>query len=193
METLKKQLSEECSYRMRDETMDRFLGLMTETVELKDGEPLIPYGRFDNNVYVLKSGIVRSVWFDGLKETTFAFALPGTVIISYYSFYLREPSFSQFEACCDSAVMKIPKAGFVELMEQSHDFAQWVAWMSLSQLWFYEKKRLVVNGDARERFESLLRNRPEIIEKVRSKVIASYIGITPQYLSNLKKTLMPKR
>jgi hypothetical protein len=64
--------------------------------------------------------------------------------------------------------------------------------MSMSQLWFYEKKRTVLNGYARERFESLMKNRPEIIEKVQAKIIASYIGITPQYLSTLKRQYMLK-
>ncbi len=192
MEDLKKHLLGECTYRIADETLDKFVGLMTESRELKTGEALIPYGKFDNNVYVLRSGIIRSVYFDGLKETTHAFAMPGTVVISYYSFYMREPSFSQMEACCDSVVMKITKDKFEELIRQSHDFAQWMMWMSMSQLWFYEKKRTVLNGDAKERFESLVRNRPEIIEKVQAKIIASYIGITPQYLSTLKRQFMLK-
>ncbi|MDR2890184.1 MAG: Crp/Fnr family transcriptional regulator [Alistipes sp.] len=187
METLKKQLFEECSYRMRDETMEEFVALMSEEIELKEYEPLIPYGRFDNNVYVLKSGIMRSVYFDGPKEKTFAFALPGTVMISYYSFYMREPSFSQFEACCDSVVMKVPRAKFVELSERSHDFAQWMMWMSLGQLWFGEKKRTTVSGDAMERFRILLKIIPDIMDKVSMKTVASYIGITPQYLSKLKR------
>jgi CRP-like cAMP-binding protein len=173
---------------MKEETMERFLGLMTELPELKTGEPLIPYDRYDNNIYVLKSGIIRSVYFDGIQERTFAIAMAGTVMISYYSFYRREPSYFQLEACCDATVaMKISKSAFVNLIKESNDFAQWILWMSVGQLWFYEKKLAVVNGDARERFESLLRNRPEIIEKVPAKIIASYIGITPQYLSKLKR------
>jgi CRP-like cAMP-binding protein len=187
METLKKQLNAECSYRMKDETMDKFIALMTEQIELKENEPLIPYGKFDDNVYILRSGITRSIYFDGTKEITYSFALPGTIMISYYPFYVRESSFFQIEACCDSVVMKITKRRFFELIEQSNDFAQWVIWLSMAQLWIYEKKLLIVNGDAQERFESLIKNRPEIIEKVSAKVIASYIGITPQYFSRMKR------
>ncbi len=51
METLRKLLNAECDYRMADETMDTFLGLMTE-VPLKNKEPIIPYGRLDNSIYV---------------------------------------------------------------------------------------------------------------------------------------------
>ncbi len=191
METLRKQLNAECSYSMEDETMDRFIALMTE-VELKAGEALIPYGKFDDNVYILKDGIMRTIYFDGLKEITYSFALPGTMMISYYSYYMRSPSFFQLEACCDSVMMKVTKREFVELIRQSNDFAQWIIWLSTAQLWIYEKKLSVVNGDAKERFESLLKNRPEIIEKVSAKIIASYIGITPQYFSKLKRQCFRK-
>jgi CRP-like cAMP-binding protein len=192
METLRKLLDAECRYRMKDETMDRFLGLMTEQVELKEGEPLIPYGKFDNNVYVLKSGIIRSVYFNGCKEITYSFSSPGTVMISYYPFYMREPSFLQREACCESVAMKIRNADLVGLTEQSSDFAQWMLWISTAQLWLYEKKLSVVNGDAKERFCALIKNRPEIVKNVSSRIIASYIGITPEYLCRLKKRFMPE-
>jgi hypothetical protein len=47
----------------------------------------------------------------------------------------------------------------------------------------------VLNGTATERFEALLKNRPEILKNVSSKVIASYIGVTPTSLSRLKREL----
>jgi CRP-like cAMP-binding protein len=170
---------------MKDETMDRFLALMTR-MELKRGEPLIHYGKFNDNVYIVREGIVRITWFDGFKEATFSFAMPGTLAISYYSFLKGDVSFSKYEACCESVVMKISKADFIGLAKESHDFAQWMMFMSLEQLLFHERKREVMNGDAKERFEALIDNRPEIIEKVSSKIVASYIGVTPQYLSRLK-------
>ena len=193
METVRKNLHAECSYRMKEETMDRFLALVTEQIELKDGEPLIPYGKFDDNVYILRSGIARSIYFDGSKEVTYSFALPGTIMISYYPFYMRDTSYFQIEACCDSVILKITKKDFFELTEQSNDFAQWVIWLLVAQLWIYEKKLSVVNGNARERFESLIKNRPEIMENVPFKTIASYIGITPEYYSRLKKRFAPKK
>lgn len=191
MEALRKLLDAECGYRMKDETMDRFLGSMTE-FNLKRNKVLIPYNECDSNVYVVKEGIVRVAYFDGFKEKTFGFALPGSLMISYYSFLKGRPSFSKYEACCDSVVMKIPKAKFTELVYHSHDFSTWMMFMSLEQLLFHERKLEVVNGDAREQFEALIDNRPEIIENVSSKIIASYIGITQQYLSTLKRLFAHK-
>jgi CRP-like cAMP-binding protein len=189
MENLKKLLFAECEYRMKEEAMDMFLDSMTE-LKLKAYEPLIDYGALDSNIYVVRNGIVRSAYFNGFREMTYAFGMAGTMLSSYFPFYRCEPSFFKYEACCDSAVMKITKTKFLELTRQSHDFAQWVMWMAWGQLWLYEKKLQIVNGDAKERFESLVKNRPEIMENVPMKYIAAYIGVTPQYLSNLKQEIM---
>jgi CRP-like cAMP-binding protein len=189
---LKELLNGECTYRMKDETMDRFVELMSG-MELKDKEVLVPYGRFDSNIYIVREGIFRYVYFDGTKEVTFGFALPGTLMISYYSFYKHESSFFQIEACCRSSVMKISKADFDELTERSNDFARWMLRLSAAQLWHYEQKLAVVNGGAGERLEALFKKRPEIIENVSSRILATYIGIIPSSLSRLKRQLMKKQ
>ncbi len=53
---LKQLLYDEYRCEMSDELFDRFIGVATE-VSLKNGEPLIPYDRFDPNVYIHKSGL----------------------------------------------------------------------------------------------------------------------------------------
>ena len=47
----------------------------------------------------------------------------------------------------------------------------------------------IIQGPAKERYESILKNRPEIIKNVSLKIIASYLGITPQYLSKLRRNM----
>jgi CRP-like cAMP-binding protein len=189
MDELKKLLDAECDYRMKEETMESFTALMTE-FDLKRNEAMIPYGVADNNIYIVKRGIIRVAYFNGFKEMTYAFGMAGTMLTSFYSFYDHAPSFFKVEACCETVVMKISRTKFVELTERSHDFSQWAMWMSMMQLWFYEKKLAIVNGDAKERFESLIKNRPEIMERVPMKYIASYIGVTPQYLCRMKRQFM---
>ncbi len=191
MEMLKQLLNKECDRRLSEQALDAFTGLMSE-MKLKNHQPLISYGQFDDNVYVVKDGILRFVYFDGLKEMTFGFSTPGTVIIQYHSFYRREPSFFQIESCGRSTVMKVSRADFEELKTTSDNFLQWMFRIQAAQLWLYEKRLAVVNGSAKERLESLVRQRPEILEKVSSKVIASYIGVTPSSLSRLKRELRKK-
>jgi CRP-like cAMP-binding protein len=192
METLKKLLSEECTYRLPDELMDEFMDSLTE-VRLKPNEILIPYGRMDDNVYVVRSGIIRYCYFDGDREKTFSFWTPGNVMLQYHCYYMRQPAFFQLEACGESVVMKISKSEMEGFVARSHEFARWMLSLSLEQLYTNDMKLSLINGEAKERFLSLIQNRPEIMARVPLKVIASYLGITPQYLSQLRKTHFKKK
>ncbi len=186
MEALRNDLNAECDYRMKTETMDKFLSLMTE-VRLKNKEPMIPYGKMDDSVYVVKEGIIRAVYFDGVMEKTFFFAIHGTLLMSYHAHYIRQPAVLQYESCGNSVVMRISKFKIDELLEQSKDFACWMYKMHLGQLYYWEKKQVMHIGTPLERLETLVSVRPEILRRVSTKNIASYVGIHPNSLSRLKK------
>lgn len=163
MEKLKELLANECSFRPSGKLLDELLA-PAESIELKKNEVLIMSGRLDPNVYIVKSGVMRYSYMNGIREVTFAFALPGSVMIAMHSYYAH-------------------------LVSSSHEFAQWALRYAQGQLFYLEKKDSVINGNAKERFISLIHKRPEIIEKVALKHIASYLGITQPYLSLLKKQL----
>ncbi len=188
MEELKQLLYDECMYKMPDEVLDRFLNVMSE-VRLKDKEALIPYGKIDNSLYIQKSGIIRFCYFDGDVEKTYGFALPGTVMISYHSFHMHKPSFFQLESCGESVVCRVSKKDVDSLIDSSHEFAKWIISLSMGQLYFVETKISLINGRAKERFMSMIKNRPEIINRVPMKIIASYLGVAPEYLYRLKKDI----
>ena len=50
-------------------------------------------------------------------------------------------------------------------------------------------KGRIIQGSAKERYEAMMKNRPDIAMRVPLKIIASYLGITPQYLSKLRREL----
>lgn len=184
----KKLLKEESPCPISDELIDSLLNKAKE-VKFASGDVLIPYNSLDYNVYFLESGILRFAYLDGDNERTYAFAAPGTMFMSMHSFCAGRPSFIQIEACGEVNVVKITKMDFDKLVDQSHEFTKWMLTLSNMQLWANEMKLSVINGTAKEKFISLLENRPEIMEKVPLKIIASYLGITPEYLSSLKRNL----
>jgi CRP-like cAMP-binding protein len=162
----------------------------TTEVQVKPGHALIAYGRLDDNIYILKKGIVRYCWFDGSNERTYGFAMPGSLMISYHSYYMRQPSFFQLEACREKVIaLRLPKKELDNLIDTSHEVAKWMLHISLGQLHINEIKLSVINGNARERFEAMVRTRNEIMAGVSMRTIASYLGITPAYLSRLKKNM----
>lgn len=191
MKEFKKALAAEAPFKLSEETMERFCGLM-QSLSLKKKDILIECGKVDTNIYIVKSGIIRRVHMDGMKEITVAFALAGTMIISYHSYCYRQPTYYQFEACCDSEVMVVSKEKFEKLVAESHEFACWALNMAQCSLYYNELKSSVINGDAMERYSSLLKNRPEILQKVSMKIIASYLGVSQAYFSRIRKKITLK-
>lgn len=171
---------------MSDELFERFIGGMTE-IHLKNKEVLIPHGKIDTNLYIQKDGLLRAWYMDGESEKTFGFAGPGTVTISHFSHYVNKPAVFQIDSCGETTVLKMTKKQLDELVEGSHEFAKWLLTVRLGQLYTNEFKLTAIAGTAKERYISLLRNRPEILERVSSRIIASYLGVAPPYLSYLKK------
>ncbi|MPM82677.1 hypothetical protein SDC9_129739 [bioreactor metagenome] len=192
MEKFKELLAQECSLKLSEELIDKLLA-PAETIELKRNEVLIMSGRYDPNIYIVKDGVMRYSYMDGVKEITFVFALPASMMISMHSFYSGLPAFYQIEACCKSTVLRVPQSHYNHLVETSHEFAKWALRYSQGQIYYLEKKDSVVNGNAKERLLSLIQNRPEIMEIIPLKHIASYIGVTQPYLSLLKKKIKAQK
>ena len=129
--------------------------------------------------------------FDGERERTISFGLPGTIFSSRHSFYAGLPSYYRVEACCDSVVLKVLKADYVGLIERNPRFAIWALHYAWCEQFYNELRQATVhNGTAEERYRHMLRTRPELTEAVSQRVIASYLGVTPEYLCRLKRRLL---
>lgn len=188
-EPIRDLLRVEGTFRPSDEIIDKFLSCMEE-ITVRPKERLIDHGSINTNVYCIKSGILRLFHIEDSREITFGFATPGTIILSLHSYYMKQPAFIMAENCKKEAkVLRMDKAQFDRLVEESHEFSRWMLNIAIGQLYSCEHKLFLINGSAKERYLAVVRNRPDIIEAVPSNVIASYLGVTPQYLCHLKSEL----
>lgn len=97
----------------------------------------------------------------------------------------------QFEACKKGCTcIEIPKARFKELLAESHECACWMFDLAMGQFYTSEKKLKYIKGDARERIIAVLKYRPEILEYVSARTLASYIGVTEAYFCRIKKEIL---
>lgn len=178
-------IAAETAYPLAEAVVDSFIDLGT-VVEYGPGEAITAEGSVDPGVYMLVEGIIRSWCWDGIVEKTAYFGTPGTMCVSFHSYLMGQAAPNTHEACCRSLLLRVSRESFNRLIDESHDFAKWALVNAQQQLYFFERKNRLIQGSARERYESLLKNRPEVARNVPLKMIASYLGITPQYLSRLR-------
>lgn len=178
-------LPDECNHKPKEETLCKLIEC-ANTVTLEKGDALIASGEYDPNLYIIIDGLLRCCFWNGDKEETDFFSTIPTIFLDYSSYYSGGKSFYRYEACLDSRVIKIQKQDYDRLLNESHDFALWMLSLANSQSYHYEMKVKMDLGDAKTKYEHLNKYFPEIFNLVPLGMIASYLKITPQYLSKIR-------
>ncbi|MEZ3518909.1 MAG: Crp/Fnr family transcriptional regulator [Muribaculaceae bacterium] len=187
IEDIKLLIKNELGYLPKGRGIEDMLELAREESYTR-GQAIIQEGRKCPDIYIVTCGIVRFADMDGERERTFAFALPGSIVMSKHSFVMDLPSYYRLEACCDTDVLVIDRDEFWALMERDHEMALWMLKYAYGECFYQEYKNASVhNGTAADRYRRMLADRPEITDRVPQKMVASYLGVTPEYLSKLKR------
>lgn len=180
------ELDAECDVKINHSILEEFIDLGS-LLRFSTGKNFVTAGEIDDSVYVMVSGIMRSYYLDGDKEVTEAFGLSPSVLLSYHSYCMNAPALSNFEACTPIKVLQVKRVDYDNLIRQQPQFAQWCLRVAQTQLFYHELRRRTFTGSARDRYIAFIQQRPQIIRQVSLRKIASYLGITPQYLYNLRR------
>lgn len=134
-------------------------------------------------VYQVQSGLLRSYTIDEKgKEHIFMFAPEGWIIADYAT--PDEPCDLFIDALEDSILLQKPKD-----MGSEHEIEKLIKRIGVLQ----KRVIMLMSASAFERYEHFIETYPDIVQRVPQKMIASYLGITPEALSALKNQRIQKR
>lgn len=188
------------NFRPSYELIDMLLEYATPVV-YKPKQVVVGPGQITSDLYLIKSGICQLSYFNGLQEVTFGFGTTGTIHLSPKGFYSGQGAHFTMTTVTETEILQLTKQAFMHLIDTSHDFARWMFDMSMSQIYVCELKAEFITGTAREMYNSVTdgiareklnqfdQQYPEMINAVSSKALASYLGITQSYLSNLRQAI----
>ena len=148
---------------------------------------LLKEGEISNCAYFIISGCLR-MWFnnDG-KDITFQFFFERQAVASFESFFGRKPSLFNLESLEQTKVLMLTKGGSDELIKLHPELMDGFQKLLIQRLGNYANLFLSrIKNKPQERYEELLQQHPEIIQRVPQHYIASYLGITPISLSRIR-------
>ncbi|HET8854940.1 MAG TPA: Crp/Fnr family transcriptional regulator [Salinimicrobium sp.] len=148
---------------------------------LQDGDPC------KYTVFVEK-GLLRSFTIDEKgNEHILQFSLEGWWAADLYSFLTGEASNYNIEALEDSELLMITKPSWDILLEEIPAFERYFRILIQNNLIATQRRLMrTLSETAEEKYQNLLKDFPDIIQRVPQHMIASYIGITRETLSRIR-------
>lgn len=160
-----------------------------QPLTLKKNESFIEVGKKCNSVAFISSGILRIFYPNDLGEyTTCHFAQEGEWATSLSVFGTNLPSKENIQALTDCKLLII-EAQDLEKMHHQVPAMQAFSRKVIEGINTMMEKRIAFfqNYAAEERYQYMLKNHPALLLQVPMRYLASYIGVTPQHLSRLRK------
>jgi len=154
----------------------------------KRNEMLLHAGEINPYIYFVNSGCLRVFMLDvNGKESTRFLVTEGRFGTAFPSFNLQEPSLAAIQSIQPSDILYISHYDFNDLLDT---FPGWehVYRVSLEKDYIASIKRIesLITMDAKQRYQLLMETNPTLIQRLPSKIIADYLGISQETLSRLK-------
>ncbi len=172
-------LTQECKSELYD---------LTTVLSVNKKEIIINEGDTNTRMYFIVSGMLRAYYLKDGNDITDWFTYENDFVCSIQNFFEDIPSQHYIEALEETQLLEITKENIFHLSQKYREFEQ-LGNFSTTQTMVRLQKRIVSLQfeTAQQKYLNLLKERPGIELRVPLIHIASYLGITNETLSRIRK------
>ena len=158
-------------------------------VNFSKNDFLLSEGTVENHYWFVEHGFVRAFAVDTAgNDISTNFYGVGDVVIDWPSFFQRQPTRENIQALTDCDCWQLDFTTFQQLFHSIEAFREAGRARLVASYFELKKNRVsMITDPAKVRYRRLLTERPDIMQNVPLKQIATYLGITDTSLSRIRK------
>ncbi|UII26743.1 Crp/Fnr family transcriptional regulator [Fulvivirga maritima] len=162
-----------------------------KTKKLKKRQFLFQEGDYCKQLAFVSKGIVKSYTTDDKgNDHINLFGWEGWWVSDFRSFICNEKAILSIDAIEDSELLLISKDKYEQLLEAVPIMERYFRILYQNSLVTKDRRLISSNTyTAEEKYKELINTYPFIQQKVPQHLIASYLGVTPETISRIKKNL----
>lgn len=156
--------------------------------KVAQGTLLVNSGDICKEFYFVGSGCIRTYFLTGAgQQRTRFIALEGSVGTALSSFIGQTPSTEFVDALEDSELYAISYKNFRRFLVEIPGWLEFYnKFLEMAYVYQHEKLQNLSTLTATQRYEKLLKDRPQYVQRLSNKILASYLDIREETLSRVK-------
>ena len=177
---------------LTQDELKKFISYFT-VQNFKKKEHLVVVGQNSSNYFVLQGGL-RMYYIDEKKqEYNLKFAFEGWWIGDVVSYINLTGTEYLVQAMEETIVIGITRRSQFEMFEEFPQVKDvYISELERALVWTFQRILDSTKNTANERFMNFMKTYPNYINRISDANIASFIGVSPEYYSKLKKTYLLK-
>lgn len=151
---------------------------------------LLEVGNLENYLSFIHEGIIRFYIPKEENELTFSFTFANEFVSAYDAFLTQKPVSYRVETLTDTILWRLTYDD-LQVIYNETAIGNTIGRYASEALFLKKTKRefSLLHDTAEQRYLKLFTEQPRLIQQIPLKYLASYIGITPQALSRIRKRI----
>ena len=159
--------------------------------KVKKGDFLLKENEVCSHTFFVEKGLLKQYSIDDKgKEHVLQFGPENWFVTDRESLFFKQPSKYYIQAVEDSEVLLLEESFFTKLSLENKSFLEFNTKLLHNHIRHLQRRiTLLQSATAEERYLDFIKIYPDILLRVPQILVASYLGITPEGLSRVRKEL----